>query len=616
MWGYKADEVLGKPLTMLLPEYVREGHLDDVHRFRDSQAMSRQMRGRGVTIFGLTKEGTTFPAEVGISKTEIDGEMLYSAFVVDITERLKKEAEILEAKQIADAANAAKSAFLANMSHELRTPMNASLGYSEMLREEAQDEGLDEFDKDLQKIHEAGNHLLSLINDVLDISKIEAGKVEIFAEHFDVPDMLTQVLATARPLAEKNGNALRLEMAEMPDEIYQDATKLKQALLNLLSNAAKFTSNGEIQLSARIEPGDRKSWLTIAVSDSGIGIPVNKLERVFEEFGQADESTTRNFGGTGLGLSISRRFCQMLGGDLTAMSTPGVGSTFTIRIPTHYQSAAEEADVEVVDQRPEGGKGPQQDDDRQVVLVIDDDPEARELIERFLRRGGFDVVTASGGKEGVRLAREIQPRAITLDLLMPDMDGWLVLKTLKSDPATADVPVVILSVANEESKGYSLGATDYLTKPVNRNDLLKVLGRYGSANEHPVLIVDDEEAVRTIMTNMLEKAGWRVTQAVNGRDALAQLAAEPPGLILLDLMMPEMDGFDFLTEKWANEAWRNIPVIVVTAKDLSDDDRNQLSGKVEHLISKGSYSGEEITRLVRKLLERAGGDQLQEGRMP
>ena len=604
MWGYRADEVLGKPLTMLLPEYVREGHPDDVHRFRDSHAMSRQMRGRGVTIFGVTKDGQTFPAEVGISKSEVEGEIFYSAFVVDITERLKKEAEILEAKQLADAANEAKSTFLANMSHELRTPMNAIIGYSEMLREEAEDEGLEAFDKDLQKIQDAGSHLLALINDVLDISKIEAGKVEVFAEHFHVPDLITQVLTTARPLAEQNGNSLSVELANMPDdEVFQDATKIKQTLLNLLSNAAKFTSGGEIKLSARIDAEDTESWLTLAVSDTGIGIPADKLERVFEEFGQADESTTRNFGGTGLGLTISRKFCEMLGGVLTASSELGVGSTFTIRIPTRYRSAAEELDVEAVEEPGAADEPVDQDDSHLQVLVIDDEPDARDLIARFLRRGGFDVVTASSGKEGVRLARELRPRAITLDLLMPDMDGWLVLKTLKSDPETADIPVVILSVADEESKGYALGATDYLTKPVNRGELLKVLGRYGTAGADPVLVVDDEEAVRTLMTNMLEKAGWRVTQAINGRDALEALAAEPPALILLDLMMPEMDGFDFLVEKWANEAWRDIPVIVVTAKDLSDEDRRQLSGKVEHLISKGSYSGEEITRLVRRLLE-------------
>jgi PAS domain S-box-containing protein len=601
MWGYTAEEVLGKPLTMLLPEYAREGHLEDVHSFRNSRASSRLMQARGATIFGLTKQGTAFPAEVGISKSQVDGETFYSAFVVDITERQKKEAEILEAKQLADAANQAKSAFLANMSHELRTPMNAILGYSEMLLEEAEDEGLEEFDKDLRKIRDAGTHLLALINDVLDISKIEAGKVEIFAEHFHVSDLITQVLATARPIAEKNNNSLNIEIAEVPDEIYQDATKVKQALLNLLSNAAKFTSNGEIQLSAQLERGEHKSWLNLAVSDSGIGIPEDKLERVFEEFGQADESTTRNFGGTGLGLTISRRFCQLLGGDLTATSEPGVGSTFTIRIPTHYQSAMA-PEIDSVDEQVDESALDRAEAHQQ-VLVIDDDAEARELIERFLRRGGFDVVTASGGREGVRLAREIQPRAITLDLLMPDMDGWLVLKTLKSDPETADIPVVLLSVANEESKGYSLGATDYLTKPVNRDELLKVLGRYGSADEHPVLVVDDEEAVRTMMAKMLGKAGWRVAQAANGREALAQLASEPPGVILLDLMMPEMDGFDFLIEKWANELWRDIPVIVVTAKDLSDDDRRQLSGKAEYLISKGSYSGEQITRLVRKLLE-------------
>jgi CheY-like chemotaxis protein/anti-sigma regulatory factor (Ser/Thr protein kinase) len=264
-------------------------------------------------------------------------------------------------------------------------------------------------------------------------------------------------------------------------EVHQDLTKLRQSLLNLLSNAAKFTHEGTITVTVHKERKDDEDWLTIAVSDSGIGIGADKLDRIFEEFGQADESTTRDYGGTGLGLPISRRFCQMLGGDITLKSVAGDGSTFTINVPAVFPKTDPAVETP---SRPTGGA----DELRTIrasgaentVLVIDDDPKARDIIERLLSKGGFDVVTASGGKEGLRLARELQPAAITLDVIMPDMDGWMVLKSIKSDADLEDIPVVVLSVVDEEAKGYSLGATDYLTKPVDRVRLLKVLERYRS----------------------------------------------------------------------------------------------------------------------------------------
>jgi PAS domain S-box-containing protein len=393
--------------------------------------------------------------------------------------RIQQELEI--AREAADAANKAKSAFLANMSHELRTPMNAILGYSEMLIEEAEDLEPKDFAPDLKKINQAGTHLLALINDILDLSKIEAGKTEIFTEHFDIDDLIDQATSTAQPLMEKNGNRLEIVRGERLGEVHQDLTKLRQSLLNLLSNAAKFTHEGTITVTVHKERKDDEDWLTIAVSDSGIGIAADKLDRIFEEFGQADESTTRDYGGTGLGLPISRRFCQMLGGDITLKSVAGDGSTFTINVPAVFPKTDPAVETP---SRPTGGA----DELRTIrasgaentVLVIDDDPKARDIIERLLSKGGFDVVTASGGKEGLRLARELQPAAITLDVIMPDMDGWMVLKSIKSDADLEDIPVVVLSVVDEEAKGYSLGATDYLTKPVDRVRLLKVLERYRS----------------------------------------------------------------------------------------------------------------------------------------
>jgi PAS domain S-box-containing protein len=605
MWGYTAKEVLGNPITMLLPEYARKDHLKNVHQFRDSEISSKQLESRGLLLSGLTKEGVIFPAEVGISKNNVDGEMFYSAFIIDVTERQKAEAEILEAKQAADAANQAKSAFLANMSHELRTPMNAVLGYSEMLIEEAEDIGQDDFIPDLKKINQAGNHLLSLINDVLDLSKIESGKMEAFAELFDVGGLIDQVAGTAQPLMSKNDNRFKTERGEQLGHAHQDITKLRQSLLNLLSNAAKFTHEGIITLRVARECADGVEWLTFAVNDTGIGIAPDKLDHVFEEFSQADSSTTRDYGGTGLGLAISRRFCQMLGGDLTVASQVGAGSTFTIRLPVTLPGA--EVPPEVPSQLITANVHTSVDIEKvkpgSTILVIDDDTEASDIIGRFLEKDGFTVVTALSGEEGLRLAHQLHPAAITLDVMMPDMDGWSVLRALKADPVLHNVPVVMLTMVDDKSKGYALGATDYLTKPVDHDRLHNALARYHTPGEScSVLLVEDDQPTREMMARTLKKAEWHVSEAGNGREALDQLARQKPQLILLDLMMPVMDGFDFLLEMRANAEWQGIPVIVLTAKDLTDEDRRILSGRVEQIVEKGASSREHLMALILRLV--------------
>jgi signal transduction histidine kinase/DNA-binding response OmpR family regulator len=518
--------------------------------------------------------------------------------VLDLEARNRTEQALAEAKEAAVSANKAKSGFLANMSHELRTPMNAILGYSEMLMEEAEDIGQDDFVADLKKINQAGNHLLSLINDVLDLSKIESGKMEAFAEDLDVGALLDHVTGTVQPLMEKNNNRLVIERGEQLGRAHQDSTKLRQALLNLLSNAAKFTHEGTITLQAERKPHADGEWLTFAVHDTGIGIPADKLDHVFEEFSQADSSTTRDYGGTGLGLPISRRFCQMLGGDITVSSSAGKGSTFTICVPALLpgSTAATPVRTDIALQAMRVSRT------GRTILVIDDDPEAQDIVERFLRKDGFEVVTAGSGEEGLRLAHKLLPAAITLDVMMPDMDGWSVLRALKADPVLYDVPVVMLTMVDDKSKGYSLGATDYLTKPVDREQLHNTLTRYCTPGEPcPVLLVEDDQDTREMMVRTLEGADWRVSQAGNGREALDQLAHERPQLILLDLMMPVMDGFDFLLEMRANPAWQDIPVIVLTAKDLTDEDRRLLSGRVEQIIEKGPFTHEQVVELVRQV---------------
>jgi len=507
----------------------------------------------------------------------------------------------------AEEATRAKSEFLANMSHELRTPMNAILGYSEMLIEEAEEIGQEDFIPDLKKINQAGSHLLSLINDVLDLSKIESGKMEAFAENIDVNSLVDEVSGTVRPLIEKNNNKLVIERGDQLGDAYQDLTKLRQALYNMVSNAAKFTHEGTITLRVERTEQSGVDWLTLAVSDTGIGIADDKIDKVFEEFTQADGSTTRDYGGTGLGLAISRRFCQLLGGDLTLHSKLGKGSTFAISIPAILPGTKP-------DQPPANTAAPTAGADMQAVseiapgstiLVIDDDPEACELIERNLVKDGFNIAKATSGEQGLRLAHELQPVAITLDVMMPGMDGWSVLRALKADPVLCDIPVIMLTMLEDRSRGYSLGAVDYLTKPVGRDELHKALSRYSHVDGgSKVLLVDDDVEGREMMAHNLEKAGWVVSEAGNGQEALDIMDAAQPQLILLDLMMPVMDGFGFLSAMRARPDWQHIPVIVITAKELTGEDRERLNGMVVEVLEKSADTSDDLLQRVREAVSK------------
>jgi signal transduction histidine kinase/CheY-like chemotaxis protein len=519
-----------------------------------------------------------------------------SAIASDIGAREKVAKELAQAREAADTANHAKSAFLANMSHELRTPMNAILGYSEMLMEDAVDEGNEESAADLQKIHTAGKHLLALINDVLDLAKVEAGKMDVHVESFSIPQTLEEVAATVDTLLEKNDNRLHVEVDPSLGEMRADITKLRQTLFNLLSNAAKFTHRGEIRLAARAVQEAGVDWVEMSVSDSGIGIPTEKLDHVFEEFSQAEETTTRNYGGTGLGLSISRRFCRMMGGDIQVESVVGEGSTFTIRLPLEVapeEIGVDDTPVAVV---------PVPDAER-TVLVVDDDPNALDLIGRTLQGAGVRVVTASDGREAVRMARSLLPVAITLDVMMPGMDGWEVLRELKAEPATRDIPVIMVTMTDDRSLGYALGATEFLTKPVERAQLVELLDRYApeSAERH-ALVVDDQVDNRDVLRGALEREGWRVSEAENGRVALERVAEQPPSLILLDLMMPVMDGFEFVMEMRKTQDWQSIPIVVVTAKDITDEDRRRLNGGVVALIERGGLDRDSLLAQLREQL--------------
>jgi signal transduction histidine kinase/DNA-binding response OmpR family regulator len=504
--------------------------------------------------------------------------------------------EIEEKGRQLEEASQHKSQFLANMSHELRTPLNAIIGVTEMLREDASDLNREDEIEPLDRVLRAARHLLGLINDILDLSKIEAGKMEVHIEEFVIAPLIDDAVKTIETLAAKNNNRLMVDCQPEVGVMQADQTRVRQALLNLLSNANKFTEGGTVTVRVESHQESGRDWITMAVSDTGIGMTPEQMGKLFQEFSQADSSTTRKYGGTGLGLAISRRFCQMLGGDITVESEVGRGSTFTIRLPASVGGDAA-ATVHQASPAPTVRTGPS---NAQLILVIDDDATVRDVIGRFLEREGFSVAKADGGKEGLRLARELHPAAVTLDIMMPDLDGWTVLAAIKGDPDLVDLPIILMTIVDEKKRGYALGATEYLVKPVDRQKLVDVLRALCGSTGRPLLMVDDDDLGRGQMRTALEQQGWTVTEASDGRDALARLNEARPDVIVLDLMMPEMDGFEFLEEMRRNAEWRDIPVVVVTAKDLTDADRIRLNGGIERIIQKTDC--DDMLREVRSVL--------------
>jgi len=522
--------------------------------------------------------------------------------------------EIGEKGKQLEAASQMKSQFLANMSHELRTPLNAIIGVTEMLHEDAVDLKREDELEPLERVLRAAKHLLALINDILDLSKVEAGKMDIHVESFAIGPLIEDVVQTISTMAAKNENKVVVDCAADLGTMRADQTRIRQALLNLASNANKFTEKGTVTITARrgVEVG--REWVTMAVRDTGIGLTPAQMGKLFQDFVQADASTTRKYGGTGLGLAISRRFCQMMGGDITVASEPGKGSTFTIRLPAEVGAVQPAAAVrEAV-----AGRHGAAVSGTSTVLVVDDDQTVREMMERYLSREGFDVVTASGGQEGLKLARELHPAAITLDVMMPDIDGWTVLAAIKGDPELSDIPVILVSIVDEKNRGYSLGATDYMVKPVDRDRLASVLRGICGGGGRRVLLVDDDDLVRRGMRLALEKDSWEVDEAENGRVALARLAESRPDIIMLDLMMPEMNGFAFLVEMRARAEWRDIPVLVVTAKDLSAEERSKLNGDVTRVLQKGAPEVDgllkELGRVLPGSIARGRGVRIVEGK--
>ena len=507
--------------------------------------------------------------------------------------------EIQEKSRQLEMASQHKSQFLSSMSHELRTPLNAVIGLTEMMVTNAARFGTEKAQEPLRRVHGAGTHLLSLINQVLDLSKIEAGKLELSPESVSLAPLVDEVIGTARPLADQNKNRLIVNGQDALGILTVDPMRLRQILLNLLSNACKFTKRGEVMLSSRTVVDGRR-WVEFAVSDTGIGMTPDQQTRLFQEFTQADASTARQYGGTGLGLAITRRLAQMMGGDVTVASEPGKGSVFTVRLPAGPDTSPAEP----------VGLGNNESLVAGRILVIDDDAVARDLVAENLRMAGFSVVAAAGGLEGLRLAKEVRPIAITLDVMMPDLDGWSVLAALRQDAELAEIPVIMVTIMDERRRAAELGAAGYLTKPIDRLTLQRMIVRFrATARPTRILVVEDDELQRARVREWLKGQQWIVQEATNGREALTCLQDTKPDMILLDLMMPEMDGFAVVAALQKEAVWRDIPVIVITSLDLDAKDRERLNSGVQSVLVKDTFQPADLIDRVRRLVRRTLDDR-------
>ncbi|MGI3187447.1 response regulator [Nioella aestuarii] len=616
IFGYYASDVLGKNIKILMETHVAVEH--DLYLERRVQGASSTVVGQSRIVNAVRKDGSVFKLEARVEEVQVGDEIFYIGLVEDITERLELERQAEQAREQAERANEAKSAFLANMSHELRTPMNAIIGYSEMLAEDAEDDGLEDMLGDLNKITNAGKHLLSLINDVLDLSKIEAGKMDLFLEDFAVKDIAEDVASTALSLIEKNANELVLDVNQELGSMHGDVTKVRQILFNLISNAAKFTKEGKITLSANEGSISNKPAIQFAVIDTGIGIPEDKIEHIFSEFSQADESTTRDYGGTGLGLALVKRFCEMMGGSIRVESTIGQGSSFIVTLPKETQKkhagleeeaaisgATSEPSSSDEDATPTSTESIKDASARKTVLVIDDEASARELLKKRLEADGCSVILAKSGAEGLALAAEHLPALITLDVMMPGMDGWTVLRRLKADNILKHIPVVMISMVGDKAMSYSLGAVESLQKPVDRGKLSGLVKKYASGGQKTALVVEDDPAARETMVRTLQGDGWEVDEAENGKIALGKTEQHEFELILLDLMMPVMDGFEFLERlRSSDHPSANTPIIIVTAMELNTEDRKRLQTSVNDVVQKSGGDVEGVLEQILSLVHR------------
>ena len=507
-----------------------------------------------------------------------------------------RTSEMETARDEARDASDQKTKFFANMSHELRTPLNAILGYGEMLYEDCEDLGYDDLLPDLKKITSSGTHLLSLINNILDLSKIEAGKMELFVTSFEIENMVQTIKDVSEPLAAKNDNGFVINLDGAMGSMSQDETKLRQCLTNFLSNGFKFTKNGTVTLDVKARLEGDVEFVDFAVIDTGAGMSPEGVAKVFEEYTQAERSTSANYGGTGLGLPISKKFAEMMGGDVIVTSEEGVGSVFTMSVPRECPEYNED-EVE--------GNVINLDDQDNLVVLVDDDVAMHDLIKRTISKLNLTLLGATNSEKGMELIREVKPKLILLDVLMPGRDGWSLLKECKTDKDLKDIPVIMISQLNQSNLASSLGANDYLTKPIDRthfiNTLKRILGT--DTQNQKVLVIDDDKDVRELLSRLLKDAGYRPIDARDGKEGLERTKDEP-ALIILDLEMPRMDGFEFLDNyiKDVPEEKR-APVLVFSGKDLTDVQEDLLKERVIGLVKKDDVSMDKLSQMIQGIVK-------------
>ena len=506
----------------------------------------------------------------------------------------QRTSELQAANKELARANKLKSEFLANVSHELRTPLSAIIGFSQILLDGIDGPINDEQKQDVEQVNKSGQSLLALINEILDLSKIEAGKMELSLERIDLPALVANVLEGISPLAQAKGLRIDTRFGPGLTAVEADPDRLKQILINLLSNAVKFTERGRVEVSA--QPSGR--MVRIAVTDTGIGISAEAQKVIFEEFVQGDGSSTRRHGGTGLGLSIVRKLVEMHGGAINVVSQPGKGSSFIFTVPAWTVSRAT---VLPTERRPL--RRPSQGLPGAAILVVDDDPGVRQLIARHLEGEGWKTVQASNATDALQLARESRPTLITLDIMMPDASGWWVLEKLKEDPQTAGIPVLVVTIVEDQRLVFALGASDYLAKPYERGALIAKIHRLlPQLDGKRVLVVDDDADARAMLSKILKEEKAEVIAAGSGDEAMTLISQTPPDLVLLDLMMPGMSGFEMVARMRALPAAASIPVMIVSAKELTAEDVLTLNGHIQRFVAKGSIEPEGLTNAVRQLL--------------